>query len=237
MSDEYRDTLDELRYEVEKLAKRANQRLRELEKQEITESSRAYQVTARKVYDGLPGYIQTKAGNIAFDRSVKSKTIQELEDELVELKHFLDSGAVHTSTVRGYKKQLEQSYKGYLETMGMTDEKGKPSEGATTFEEYQQMFYSEKNRAFGYQNVRAMQKVPGATREIVQETINEAIAEEAQNKKVLGSEYVKPGVVNYKARVKQKVKEKAKANMVKRTGRKKQMAKKAGKKGTTKRKK
>lgn len=240
MSDEYRDTLDELRYEVEKLAKRANQRLRELEKQQITESSRAYQVTARKAYDHLPGYTQTKAGNIAFDRAVKSKTIQELEEELVELKHFLDPGEVHTSTVRGYKKQLEQSYKGYLETMKMTDEKGKPVEGATTFEEYQQMFYSEKNRVFGYQNVRAMQKVPGATTDIVEETINKSIAEEAEKKKALaatGGEYRAPGVENYKAMVAKAIKEKAKANMVKRTGRKKQMTKKAGKKGTTKRKK
>lgn len=225
---EHSKLLDELRYEVEKLAKRANQRLRELEKQEIAESSRAYQVTARKAYDGIPGYFQTKAGNIAFDRSVKSKTIQELEDELVELKHFLDPGEVHTSTVRGYKKQLKESYKSYLKTMGMTDNKGIPSEGATTFEEYQQMFYSEKNRTFGYQNVRAMQKVPGATREIVQEAINEAIAEAAKDKEALGSKYTPKGVHNYVAAVKKKVKEKAKANMVKRTGRKKQMAKKAG---------
>lgn len=229
---EYSDLLDELRYEVETKAKRANQRLRQLEISGINESSRAYQVTARKAYDGLPGYTQTKAGNIAFDRAVKSKTIQELEEELVELKHFLDPGEVHTSTVRGYKKQLEQSYKGYLKTMGMTDEKGKPTNGATTFEEYQQMFYSEKNRAFGYQNVRAMQKVPGATREIVQEAINEAIVEEAKNKEALGSKYEPKGVHNHVAAVKKKVKEKAKANMVKRTGRKKQMAKKAGKKGT-----
>lgn len=226
---EYSDTLDELRYEVEKLAKRANQRLRELEKHQIVESSRAYQVTARKVYDGIPGYVQTKAGNIAFDRAVKSKTIQELEDELVELKHFLDPGAIHTSTVGGYKKQLTESYKGYLKTMGMVDKKGNPTEGATTFEEYQQMFYSEKNRAFGYQNVRAMQKVPGATREIVQEAINEAIVEAAKDKEALGYKYKPKGVHNYVAAVKKKVKEKAKSNMVKRTGRKKQMAKKAGK--------
>lgn len=226
---EHSKLLDELRYEVEKLAKRANQRLRELEKQEIVESSRAYQVTARKAYDGIPGYVQTKAGNIAFDRSVKSKTIQELEDELVELKHFLDPGEVHTSTVRGYKKQLKESYKGYLDKMKMIDKKGKPIEGATTFEEYQQMFYSEKNRAFGYQYVSAMQKVPGASIDIVQETINEAIVDEAKKKALLGFEYVRPGIENYKAKVKKKVKEKAKANMVKRTGRKKQMAKKAGK--------
>ena len=86
------DYLQELRTEVEKLAKRANQRLREIEKQGINESSRAYQVTARKVYDGLPGYVETKAGNIAFDRSLKNKTIQDLEGELSELQHFLDPG-------------------------------------------------------------------------------------------------------------------------------------------------
>ena len=231
------DYLQELRTEVEKLAKRANQRLRELEKQGINESSRAYQVTARKVYDGLPGYVETRAGNIAFDRSLKNKTIQELEGELSELQHFLDPGEVHTSTVRGYKKQLEKSYQGYLESMKMLDEKGNPKENATSFEAYQQMFYSEQNRAFGYQNVRAMQKVPGATLEIVEAAIKEAIADEATKKATLGVEYKKPGVENYIARVKEKVKEQKQSTKAKRQGRKSKMAKQSGKRSGKRRKK
>ena len=208
---EYSKLLDELRYEVETKAKRANQRLRQLEISGINESSRAYQVTARKAYDGLPGYTQTKAGNIAFDRSVKSKTIQELEDELRELDAFLDPGTIHTSTVRGYKESIKKSYEGYKRSTGDKD---------ITFSEYQQMFGDEQNRNFGYMNVRAMQKVPGATKKIVQKEIDKAVREQRKTKQTLGT-------MNYANRVKKAVEaEKGKAK-----------SKRTGKKGTTKRKK
>ena len=208
---EYSKLLDELRYEVETKAKRANQRLRQLEMSGINESSRAYQVTARKAYDGLPGYTQTKAGNIAFDRSVKSKTIQELEDELRELDAFLDPGTIHTSTVRGYKESIKKSYEGYKRSTGDKD---------ITFSEYQQMFGDEQNRNFGYMNVRAMQKVPGATKKIVQKEIDKAVREQRKTKQTLGT-------MNYANRVKKAVEaEKGKAK-----------SKRSGKKGTTKRKK
>ena len=208
---EYSKLLDELRYEVETKAKRANQRLRQLEMSGINESSRAYQVTARKAYDGLPGYTQTKAGNIAFDRSMKSKTIQELEDELRELDAFLDPGTIHTSTVRGYKESIKKSYEGYKRSTGDKD---------ITFSEYQQMFGDEQNRNFGYMNVRAMQKVPGATKKIVQKEIDKAVREQRKTKQTLGT-------MNYANRVKKAVEaEKGKAK-----------SKRSGKKGTTKRKK
>ncbi len=208
---EYSKLLDELRYEVETKAKRANQRLRQLEISGINESSRAYQVTARKAYDGLPGYTKTKAGNIAFDRAVKSKTIQELEDELRELDAFLDPGTIHTSTVRGYKESIKKSYEGYKRSTGDKD---------ITFSEYQQMFGDEQNRNFGYMNVRAMQKVPGATKKIVQKEIDKAVREQRKTKQTLGT-------MNYATRVKKAVEaEKGKAK-----------SKRSGKKGTTKSKK
>lgn len=202
---EYGDYLDELRSEVEKKAKRANQRLRQLEIAGIGESSRAYQVTARKVYDHLPGYTQTKAGNIAFDRSVKSKTIQELEEELIELDRFLNAEEIHTSTVRGYKKSLEASYKGYKESQ---------KDETLTFEQYLQMFGEEKNRQFGYMNVRAMQKVPGATSKIVQREIDKAVKKQSKTKQVLG-------VANYTASVKKAVEGKKQKSKSKRSGKRK----------------
>lgn len=188
---EYQDYLSELRTEVEKKAKRANQRLRQLEMSGITESSRAYQVTAKNVYDGMPGYVQTSDGNIAFDRSLKNKTIQELEQELEHLDKFLEA---KTSQVRGYKKQLEKSYKGYLESQGELDEErtaakgGRPvaMKGGTSFKQWQQFFGSEGGKHFGYQTVRALQKVPGSTVEIVEKEMNKAIAEEQKTGRALG---------------------------------------------------
>ena len=188
---EYQDYFTSLRSEVETLAKRANQRLRQLEESGIYESSRAYQVTARKAYDGLPGYTQTKAGNIAFDRRLARKTIAELEAEKEELEKFFDPGTIHTSTVRGYKESLKKSFEGYKRSTGDKD---------ITFSEYQQMFGDEQNRNFGYMNVRAMQKVPGASAELVQEQIDRAVAEQASTKRALG-------VANYVARVKEAVAE------------------------------
>ena len=202
---EYSKLLDELRYEVETKAKRANQRLRQLEISDINESSRAYQVTARKAYDGIPGYTQTRAGNIAFDRRLKSKTIEELEAELRELDAFLDPGTMHTTTVRGYTESLRKSFEGYKRSTGDKD---------ITFSEYQQMFGDEQNRNFGYMNVRAMQKVPGATEKIVQKEIDKAVKEQRKTKKTLGT-------INYVNRVEKAVaamKDKAKS---KRTGKRK----------------
>ncbi len=202
---EHSKLLDELRYEVETKAKRANQRLRQLEISGINESSRAYQVTARKAYDGLPGYTQTRAGNIAFDRSVKSKTIQELEEELRELDAFLDPGTIHTSTVRGYKASIKKSFEGYKKSTGDKD---------ITFSEYQQMFGDEQNRNFGYMNVRAMQKVPGATKKIVQKEIDKAVKEQRKTKQTLGT-------MNYANRVKKAVEAKKSKAKSKRTGKRK----------------
>ena len=199
---EFSDYLEELRHEVETKAKRANQRLRQLEISGIDESSRAYQVTARKAYDGLPGYTQTRAGNIAFDRRVKSKTIAELEKELIELNAFLNPGTMHTTTVRGYKKSIEKSFEGYKESTGDKD---------ITFQQYQQMFGEEKNRSFGYMNIRAMQKVPGATEKIVQKEIDKAVREQRKTKQALG-------VTNYAARVKKAVEKQKSSTKSKRSG-------------------
>ena len=185
---EYVNTLTELREQVEKLAKRANQRLREIEKHGITESSQVYQITSRKVYDKLPGYTSTKAGNIAFDRVLKNKTIEQLEEELSELNDFLKS---ETSTIRGYRGNVfKKAYETYKKTQH--DEK-------ITFEEYQQLFASEKNRAFGYQNVRAMQKVPGSTTENVQKEVNKQVKAQRKTKQSLG-------VFNYAKKMEERVK-------------------------------
>ena len=201
---EYTDYLEELRNEVETKAKRANQRLRQLEKSGIDESSRAYQVTARNAYDGLPGYVTTRAGNIAFDRRFKNKTIEDLEKELKELDKFLDPGTIHTSTVRGYKESLRKSFEGYKRSTGDKD---------ITFAEYQQMFGDEQNRNFGYMNVRAMQKVPGATQKLVQKEIDKAVKEQRKTKKALG-------VANYANRVKKAVAAEAAKKKSKKSGKK-----------------
>lgn len=183
--DENQAYLKALQEEVEKKAKRANQRLRQLEKSGVTESSRAYQVTVRKATDKQPGYVTTAKGNIAFDRRLKDKTIAQLEAELADLDRFLK---VHTSTVKGYKAQLRQSYEGFLESTGMSEAaKGtKSGVDALSFEEYQQLFTMKATEHYGYAMVLAIQRESGKDLKTIEKNLQSSIAKEVRDGEALG---------------------------------------------------
>lgn len=174
--DENQAYLKALQEEVEKKAKRANQRLRQLEKSGITESARAYQVTVRKAYDNVPGYVVTAKGNVAFDRRLKDKTVAQLESELEDLDRFLEA---HTSIVKGYKKQLEQSYTGFLKTTGMTGEE-------MSFTNYQQLFTSKATEHYGYDQIMAIQKETNKAMRDIDKALSGAIELEEKTGQRLG---------------------------------------------------
>lgn len=169
-------TIEQMKAKVEELAKRANQRLRQLEKSGIGESSRAYQVTARNVYDHKKGYTVTKQGNIAFERSTKGKSGAELEAQIERLENFLDAS---TGTVRGYKGAFRRSYEGFLESTG-TD----PSE--MSFEEYQELFSSNITKTYGYGYVQGVAAGTGQSIKSTLKAMEKVIREQANEKKVLG---------------------------------------------------
>ena len=183
--DENQAYLKALQEEVEKKAKRANQRLRQLEKSGVTESSRAYQVTVRKANDKQPGYVTTAKGNIAFDRRLRDKTIAQLEAELADLDRFLE---VHTSTVKGYKAQLRQSYEGFLESTGMSEAaKGtKSGVDSLSFEEYQQLFTMKATEHYGYSMVLAIQRETGKDLKTIEKNLQSSIAKEVRDGEALG---------------------------------------------------
>lgn len=153
-----------LKKEVDKLAKRANRRLQNLEVSGLYESSLAYGVVQRKSYDRSPGY--TMEGT--FRRDVQSMSKQELLAEKEELQKFLGA---KTSKVRGYKKSLKQSYKTFKERYG----------SGMSFSEYQRFWKSGATSSFGYTEVlkaaartgKSMTKVLNSMEKLVAE--NEAL--------------------------------------------------------------
>lgn len=167
--------IDDLRSQYETLAKRANQRLRQLERSGVAESSRAYQVTARNVYDQKQGYATTRAGNIAFSRSTKGLTESQLASRIANVENFLGGS---TTTVSGYKSSLQKAYSSFM--------KGKGKGSGLSFKEYQELFSSNVTKTYGYGNVLAIGRATGKNVGQTLKAMENVIAEQANDKKVLG---------------------------------------------------
>lgn len=169
---------EEVKAQAEVLAKRANQRLRQLEKSKLdgrslSESSRAYQVTEQKVREGRKGYTTTKAGNIAFTRKFKEMSTGELKRQIREMERFLETSS--TSTVRGYAKAMKKSYEEYQRKYG----------GFSSQQEYERFFRSESVKTFSYTAVKEVQrairkKKPDVTPEEIDTLLQDAIAKQKQ---------------------------------------------------------
>lgn len=122
----------ELEKVVSTWAKRANTRLRELEKQGMSTISNVY-VYLRGMEAVGVGYMdKTKQGDIKFKTKVKKQTINQLRQEASKLKTFLFDAK--TSTPTGTKQRFEKQYESYLDTVSRRD--GKPM----TFKEFAHNF-------------------------------------------------------------------------------------------------
>lgn len=112
----------ELEKVVSTWAKRANTRLRELEKQGMSTLSNVY-VYLRGMEAVGVGYMdKTKQGDIKFKTKVKKQTINQLRQEASKLKTFLFDAK--TSTPIGTQQRFEKQYKSYVDTVKRRD--GKP---------------------------------------------------------------------------------------------------------------
>lgn len=99
---------DELRLAVSVLAKTANQRLRALEKANLTKASNAYRYAETQAYDERRFMGTTKRGEIKFKTTTRGRSLQELKEEVAQLQGFLFNAK--TSTVKGTKQRYEQAY-------------------------------------------------------------------------------------------------------------------------------
>lgn len=95
-----------LKKELRALVKRANQRLRELEKQGMTRGSNAYQYVKRKTYDEDKAYSKTMKGQIKFKTNVGSMSYNELKHLKKEVSNFLNA---KTSTKIGIQGVYQKS--------------------------------------------------------------------------------------------------------------------------------
>lgn len=123
---------EELARKVEKNYKKANDRLKALEKAGLTKASNAYRYIEREKYDEAE-YL-TKKGR--FKKPSKKMSRNELLSEYVNLNRFLNESK--TSTVSGTKSRYKEAYKTYAKKV--------KSAGNTpmSFEEYGDFWRSEK---------------------------------------------------------------------------------------------
>lgn len=99
--------------EVATMAKRANQRLRELEKRGLTEASHAYRYVERLTFDADSATARDKKDRIKWNTNTRGKSYQQLQHEKAELERFLNQAK--TSTVKGTLAQFEKGYQTYTE--------------------------------------------------------------------------------------------------------------------------
>ena len=164
----------DLRDEVEKLAKRANQRLRQLEKSGLSESSAVYRAVERRVYDGQAGYQTSCHGNIGFSRKFSKMTRGQMVKLKKELARFLQT---RTSTVTGYKSTQERAYSTYVKKYGSTMSKT----------EYNRFWGSESVKTFGYTSILRVMKSTGKSFSRIEKVMNRAIRDQENTKTVLGT--------------------------------------------------
>lgn len=164
----------DLRDEVEKLAKRANQRLREIESKGLAESSAAYRAVERRVYDKQAGYQVSRQGNITFSRKFKTMTRGQMVKLKKELTSFLQTS---TSTVTGYKSAREKAYQTYTQRYNSTMSK----------EEYNRFWGSESVKTFGYTSILRVMKSTGKSFSQIEKVMNQAIRDQENLKIQLGT--------------------------------------------------
>ena len=94
--------------------KRANQRMRQLEKDALDTSSIAYQTIKKYEVDHSTSLAKTKHDETKFKTSFKGRTIQDLRRQAKDVLGFLNA---KTSTSKGTKNKYQKSFDKFNETM------------------------------------------------------------------------------------------------------------------------
>ena len=123
---------EELAKKIEKSYKKANDRLKSIEKAGLTKASNAYRYIERESYDNAE-YLTQKG---RFKKPTKKMSRNDLLSEYVNLNRFLNESK--TSTVSGTKSRYKEAYKTYAKKIKQAG--GNPM----SFEEYGDFWRSEK---------------------------------------------------------------------------------------------
>lgn len=100
---------------IAQVGKAANQRLRELEKQGLQNSSAAYRYVKKISHDGDAATSKTGAGQIKFDLRVRGKSLNELRHVAAKIDAFMEA---KSSTTGGVKAIYDESYKTFKKNYG-----------------------------------------------------------------------------------------------------------------------
>lgn len=161
-----------LNAELSKMARIANNRLRNLEKAGFTTASSAYRYIYTKLYDKDAAITTDKSGRMKFNTNFRGLSYNEMIHEKSLLERFLYEAK--TSTVRGVKEKFQRGYESFIQKH--TPEGAKP----LTFEEYADLWQNTniKHAAAqlgSSQVVKLIQEVKAEADEAYQEAINRAI--------------------------------------------------------------
>lgn len=110
--------IEELKETVSVLAKRANTRLRNLEKAELENESYSYLLIFRAMVRKLEYMDATKDGLVKFKTKMKNRSIDQLREELKRLYEFLNEEDTKVSYVR---KEDKSDYDTYVLEKFMVD--------------------------------------------------------------------------------------------------------------------
>lgn len=124
----------ELEKKIEKNYKKANARLKALEKAGLTKASNAYRYIQRENYDNAD-YLTNKG---RFKKPTSKMTRNELLSEYVNLNRFLNESK--TSTVKGTKDRYKKAYNTYAKNIKRV------GDTPMSFEEYGDFWRSEQNK-------------------------------------------------------------------------------------------
>lgn len=98
--------------EIKSMASKANYRLRQLERFDLTKASNAYRYIERRHFDKDSAISETRSGLMKFDTKLARKSMQQLVHEKRELERFLYEAK--TSTAKGTITAYAKSYDTYM---------------------------------------------------------------------------------------------------------------------------
>lgn len=174
--------------DIEKLAKRANQRLRQLEKSGYDLTSSAYRSLMLKAYDERDMMKISKTGKPVFRRDYTNMSTAELAQLASSLEDFMK---MKTTTVRGTKGAQEKSYKTFVERQ---KERG---ETPMSKSEYGALWTSTATKAFGYEKVMRIAQKTGANMKQIEKALAKSVEEQAALGRELSEKHLMKEVLAY----------------------------------------
>lgn len=159
LTNEYNQTLrEETEVQLRSLAKRMNQRLRQLEQSGLTQASKAYGRIELWAYNQSKEFITTtKKGEIKFKTSTKNRTTRQLQAQVRQMEIFANAS---TSTVSGIKKAYKKSYESFKKSTGYSG----------SFSQYSEMMSEDAitwaMRNYGSERVSTLIRSVGMTKAI-----------------------------------------------------------------------